>query len=274
MATEFTVLDTKMIITDLGVALPTESAEWRDMMSREYVDLSRSDGECLLVFAKLPAVAENVYSYGTIQCKAKALIALVQDSIEQQAKEDGIEDYQSDIDGVYNCKDAASMVTVAYLARGEVVTGDADFWPLTPTELIYLLNRSLLVQALIAQAVQDAGNPTQPPNYIGSAVVVPAQEVEGMTFISAPVPSVCEGTVVEPPPPIGPTHECPTGMVWDPSMLVCAKSGTTPTSVVGKKDEGYSQYIIPGVIGLGIVGAVGYAWSRSRKNKARVAFAH
>jgi hypothetical protein len=62
-------------------------------------------------------------------------------------------------------------------------------------------------------------------------------------------------------------------MVWDPSMLVCAKSGTTPTSIVGKKDEGYSQYIIPGVIGLGLVGAVGYAWSRSRKNKARVAFA-
>jgi len=261
MGTEFTVLKDKMIVTDMRFPAVTGDENWKKIMSAVYVDLSNPDADCLLVFLTFPKVAENTYLYGTIQAKARSLVALCQQSLQQLADEMyGQGKVAYDIDGVYNCQDAAAMVQVAQMAQQKGV-GEFDNWPLTATEFLFLMNRSMLVQALIAQAVADQAKANNEAirDYQGAAIVLPAKEVPQLTFIAAQVPTGCQGKSPGVVPPIGEKHECPAGQVWNPAQGACVTTAIQPTGG-DQQAKKTSRWVTPVAIvgGLAVAGGLAF----------------
>jgi len=284
--TIFDVLGTPFKVTDMNFPVPIGTPEFANMFSQMRVDLSRSDADCLFFFAKFPAAAKDakgndVFRYGTIECKSRAIVAMVQQSLEQLVRErTGDKAFRMDIDGVYNCKDAAVMVQAAQEARGAAV-GPVDFWPLGAMEFYWLLSRSLLMQQVIATAVADQGQ-TYEQQYGAAMILVPMAEAPGLTFVGANVPASCAGAT----PTIGPgnqcmpgfqwdsgagacmsltTPQCPTGQVWDPTAQACVPSGAGGISVTGESKE-RAWWVVPLAVGAGLaVAGGGYYYYTTRK---------
>lgn len=288
--TKFDVLGTEMIITDMNFPAASGTEEFKQMFSTVKIDLTNGDNDCLFLFAKFPQEPQTmpdgtaIYRYGAIQAKAKALIALVQQALEQFVQDrTGDPTIKMDIDGVYNCKDAQIMLGVAQEAR-QTPLGAADFWPLGPTEFYYLLTQSRMMQGIIAQAVVEQGQ-TYGAAYQGAMILLPMQEVPALVFRQADVPSVCAGATPPVDPGDGTTPTCmpgyvwdseaaacvasseaacPPGQVWSTSLGKCVPSGTDPTGAGGDKDEG-DWWKWPLGIGAGFAGIGGlYYWYKNR----------
>jgi hypothetical protein len=262
---EFAVLDTKVEVTDMKFPAETGSDTWKALYKQMFVDLSHPDQDCLVPFAKLPELAPNLLSYGAIKGKSKAIMALLQASIQDFVQKAGIDpNYSSDIDGVFNCKDAAAMVVIAQAARQQGV-GDYSNWPIGPTEFFYLMTRSPLVQFMIASAVQEAGSSE---GYQGAVIAVPVAEVPELVFVPAQVPSTCQGTSPQPEPVIGTVPTCQPGQVVDLATRNCSTPtgpGTTP--VTAKDQAKTSSWYWPVVIGGGVLAAGGLAWYYTRRSR-------
>lgn len=285
----FDVLGTPLIITDMNFPAAANTQEFTEMFNQVKIDLSGPDNDCLFVFAKFPPEPQTmpdgtaIYRYGAIQAKSRALVALVQQALEQYIQEyTGDYSYKMDIDGVYNCEDAKVMLGVAQEAR-KTPLGSADFWPLGPTEFYYLLTKSKLMQSLIGQAVADQKQ-TYGATYGGSMILLPMKETN-LVFKQADVPPTCAGAT----PPIDPGDgttptcmpgyswnsdagaciaiagaACPTGQVWNATAGKCVPGGTTVTGVGTDKDEG-DWWKWPLGIGAGVVGIGGlYYWYKNR----------
>jgi hypothetical protein len=279
--TIFDVLGTPLKITDINSPAAGGTKELADLFANFRVDLSGPDKDCLFFFAKFPADAtvdgKDYYRFGVVQAKSQAVMALIQQSLQEFIKErTGDPAIAFDIDGVYNCKDAQAMVAAAQEAR-QTGVGNVDFWPVGPTEFYWLLTRSLLLQNLIAIAVQEQGQTYSQPMQ-ASMILVPMTEAPGLTFVAANVPPVCTGAT----PPIGPDNscmpgyqwdpnagacmslavpQCPAGQVWDAQAQACVVSGAGGVSATDKKEDGWWK--TPLYVGAGIVAAGGlYYWYR------------
>jgi hypothetical protein len=292
----FDVLGTPLIVTDTNFPAAAGTKEFVDMFNQVNIDLSGPDKDCLFLFGKFPAEPQTkpdgtpFYRYGAVQAKSQALISLVQQALEQYVQDrTGDATFRMDIDGVYNCKDAQTMLAVAQESR-QTGLGAVDFWPLGPTEFYYLLTQSRLFQSIIAQAIAQQGQ-TYGATYQGAMVVLPMKEAPGIRFKQADVPPVCAGTT----PPVGPGGEnqpptcmpgyawdpqtgtcaslagpaCPAGQVWDATAGKCVAGGTTGTGAGGGGGAGSGGkedwWKWPLGIGAGVVGIGGlYYWYTNR----------
>jgi hypothetical protein len=266
MAAEFEVSGTKFTITDMNMPAVAGSREWLAIFNGVKVDLSKPDADNLILFQKVPQVANNVFAYGAIQCKTKALIALVQFGLGQEVEAMTGQPIQRDVDGVYNCSDAQLMLMVAQTVR-QTGAGDFDAWPLGPSELSYLLTRSGVLQGLIAEAIkkENVQTPEQTASYQYSMVSFPADMAPGMTFIPAQVPSTCQGKAPD-MPAITPGSMCGTGLQYDATSGTCVKA--TP---VAYKSEKKSWWMTPVAVGLGLIGAgsIVYYFYKPKTRKTR-----
>ena len=287
----FDVLGTSLVITDMNVAIPNGSQEMIGMFNQVSIDLSGPDKDCLFVFGKEPSEmtasdGSVIYRYGAIQAKSQALIALIQQALQQYVQDrTGDTTYEMDIDGVYNCKDAEIMLGVAQEIR-QTGLGSVDFWPLGPEEFSFLLTQSRLFQNMIALAIQEQGT-TYGAEYKNAVVVVPTTKATDLKYVQADVPAVCAGST----PPIGTGEEgetptcmpgyqynaatgtcvstavqaCPQGQVWDAKTGKCVAKGTAGTGATGatKREGDWWKWALG--VGAGVVGVGGlYYWYTDR----------
>jgi hypothetical protein len=266
---EYDVLGTKLIVTDMNMPAPTGSSLWVGLFNGTKVDLSKSDADNLIMLTKVPEVADGTYAYAAVQAKTKALIGLVQDALAREVEAITGKTIERDVDGVYNCSDAQLMLMVAQTVNQQGA-GSFDNWPLGPQELAYLLTRSTLFQAIVRDALSKDGkmSPEQQAAYQYSVISFPADQAPGMTFVPAQVPANCTGKAPA-MPAITPGSMCGVGLTYDPVTGTCKGAG--PTTPVAYEQKPKSNWLLPTVAVLAVVGAGGAAWYYMSHRKAQPA---
>lgn len=258
MASELQVLDSYVIVEDLGIEVTENDPVYRQMLQSLYVDLSRPEAECLIYFAKVPKIAtgQSKLGMGRVIAKAKSLIALAQEAMHRI--------YAGRLavatDGNWKCMDAWALAMLQPGISGTDPTNDGAvvaMMPLDSPSLKYLLDNSMLLQ----WAVREEALRQNDKEFDSATFGVQAFD---SIFVNAPVPQECAqyGWVIV--SPTGMPKDCPPGEVWLPEDQACGASGLalTSTGLAEKTDYSTAAWVVGG---LAVAGLAWWAFGKKRR---------